>query len=136
MKQMRIVPPPRTADSWGEGHYGAPRGTRTHKGVDLNAAAGSKVLAASYGIVTKLGYPYGDDLSFRYVQITTASGHLERYFYLEPMVEDGDQVVEGEVIGKVQDLSQRYPGITSHFHFEVKQGNTFLNPELYLGESI
>uniref|UniRef100_G3P7I2 Uncharacterized protein n=1 Tax=Gasterosteus aculeatus aculeatus TaxID=481459 RepID=G3P7I2_GASAC len=35
----------RTSDSWGQGHYGARRGTREHKGLDIKCNDGSTVYA-------------------------------------------------------------------------------------------
>lgn len=103
-------------------------------GVDLACYPDSSVYAMNYGTVTKLGYPYGDDLSYRYVEITTG-GVKERYFYVFPLVSEDDTVYAGQLIGVVQDLSPRYPGITNHIHFEVKlddDDGDFINPEEYL----
>jgi murein DD-endopeptidase MepM/ murein hydrolase activator NlpD len=82
--------------------------------------------------VTKLGYPYGDDLQWRYVQITDASGFNHRTFYVEPLVRVGQRVEEDEPIGEAQDISQRYPaqGMKPHVHYEIKSGDgEYLNPE-------
>jgi hypothetical protein len=49
------------------------------------ARLGQDVLAATGGRVTNVGYPYGDDLSFRYVEITTNDGYVVREFYVQPV---------------------------------------------------
>lgn len=121
--------PVRGTDQHGSGAYGAPRGVRTHKGVDYAAWPGSAILSPVPGSITKIGYPYGDDMSFRYVEVTDALGRQHRFFYLDPIVSIGDTVVVDDELGQVQDLGKRYPGITPHCHYEIKHEGKFLNPE-------
>ena len=119
----------RGTDSWGQGHYGASRGDRTHKGIDYVAEVGAEVYPDVSGIVTKIGYPYSDDLSYKYVQISSGGYHY-RYFYLEPVVLVGQAVSPDTVIGTVQNLDRRYAGITPHVHKEVKdESGNYYNPE-------
>ncbi len=66
---IRILAKERVMDTWGSGHFGASRGERTHIGIDYACSPGSQILAPCIGEVTKLGYPYSNDLSFRYVEI-------------------------------------------------------------------
>lgn len=91
------------------------------------------------GVVTKIGYPYdplGNKGHARYVEVSDAGGALCRYFYVEPVVEVGHLLQEGEILGTCQDLNTMYPGITNHVHFEillyVKRRKVFLNPIQYL----
>lgn len=129
---MRVICPMRN-DAQGAGHFGAPRGSRTHLGVDYACTPGAAVLAVEAGVVTRLGFPYGDDLSYRYVEITDADGKRARYFYVLPAVDEGDPVDAGEEIGFSQALGRRYEGITEHIHFEVKDHNgAICDPEEYL----
>lgn len=123
---MFVVPKVRSLDRWGSGHYGAPRGNREHKGVDLAVDAGTRVYAHFDGEVTKIGYPYGDDLSFRYVQISK-DGLDHRYFYISPEVSKGDKVKTGDLIGVTQKLGNRYPEITEHFHYEIKKDGKYVD---------
>lgn len=109
----------RESDSYGSGHFGASRGGRTHKGVDLICPAGELVGAPVDGVVTKLGYPYAKHLEYRYVEITN-NGYAFRVFYVLPTVQVGDKVKTGDIIGESQDLQPLYPGITDHIHFEIK----------------
>lgn len=121
--------PTRKQDQHGSGEWHAPRGDHTHNGVDLVSPVGAELLAPVTGLVTKLGYPYADDLAFRYVQITVAGGDAHRLFYIEPLVEVGDQVEAGiTLVGIQQDLEQRYPGITNHVHYEIKRGDDYISP--------
>ena len=123
----------RIMDSWGGGEYGDSRGpSRTHNGIDFYLPVGTEVLPIKEGAVTKLGFCYSDDLSFRYVQVTTQEGINWRYFYLEPAVSVGDYVFNTTVLGTVQSLAKRYfddekGPIQSHCHDEIKQAGNYLN---------
>ena len=130
---MRVVPGDRGTDKYGSGAFKASRGKRTHNGIDKRVEPDTKIYHVSGGIVTKLGYAYSDDLSFRYVQIT--SGNIDyRYFYIHPCVKTGQTVTAENCIGTSQKLGDRYPGITEHVHFEVKLDGAIVNPGPYLGE--
>lgn len=124
-----IIPPTRGRDAQGAGYFGASRGTRKHNGVDFVSTPNEPVRAFLGGKVTKLGYPYSHDLSFRYVQVTKGDKHC-RYFYVSPTVEVGDEVEAGDMLGTCQELP--YDGITQHYHFEVKQRGAYLDPIKYL----
>jgi len=109
-------------DAHGSGEFGAPRGTHTHHGVDYACEAGTQILSPVAGVVTKLGYPYGDDLSYRYVEIDTGNGLYHRVFYVWPLVGVGIMVVPDDVIGEAQDIAQRYSHngqMNNHVHYEV-----------------
>ena len=132
MPAILVVVPERGRDSWGEGHFGASRGDRTHMGIDYAAVPGSVLISPITGQVTKLGYPYADDLSYRYVQVTDSLGRKHRWFYIEPGVTVGETVIaEFSSLGTVQDIVKRYPtphGMTPHFHYEVKDGTGYVDP--------
>jgi len=117
----------RTHDNFGSGEYGASRGTRTHNGEDFACLVGAGIFPVTAGKVTKIGYPYGDDKTFRYVQVTL-DDHDYRYFYIDPIVRVGDVVGTNTIIGFVQDLDKRYKGITPHCHFEVKVNGKHIDP--------
>ena len=138
---MLMKPPNRTSDKWGQGHFGAPRGSRTHKGIDFACHPGTAICAEMFGIVTKIGYPYDDDEDhdgkpdFTYVEIKDPRGSKARYFYVDPCVKVGDIIPTGQVIGITQRLGGKYPDITEHLHFEVKDKNgVFIDPSDYLGK--
>ncbi len=97
---------------------------------------GTEILSPVFGVVTKLGFPYSDDHSFRYVEITDDLGERNRVFYIKPTVKKGDKVqADQTVIGIAQDISSRYrdpskPPMKNHVHFEIidADGN-YINPE-------
>ncbi|WP_272962288.1 M23 family metallopeptidase [Alcanivorax jadensis] len=117
----------RGSDGFGSGHFGASRGGRSHSGFDLLCDAGVPLCSPVAGTVTKVGYPYGDDLSYRYVQVS-AGGYDFRTFYIEPSVAVGDKVDKCSVIGTGQSLGKRYPGIPNHIHFEIKKAGKYVDP--------
>lgn len=126
---IRIELNKRIPDSYGEGHFGASRGGRKHRGVDYSCLPNSKVLSPCSGIVSKIGYPYSDDLSFRYIEIASNSNHKLRVFYVSPSVEVGDIVDESTVLGLSQKLGVRYPGIGEHVHLEIRGKGKIIDPE-------
>ena len=140
---MKLIAPLRERDSYGLGHFGASRGKNSkgekinHNGIDHECVPGSQIFSPVEGEVTKLGYTYTNDLSFRYVQITTKEGYNVRVFYVKPFVSLGDYVTDNDIIGSSQKLGDRYPvdkdhplGISEHVHLEVKdlQGK-FIDPK-------
>ena len=132
---MRIIAPVRDHDTFGSGLYGASRdgGKRTHSGIDFACYPGSIILASSSGTVTKLGYPYKDDPTYRYVEVTDHDLRRFRYFYVKPSVSMNQMIIKGGAIGKSQELNRRYPGITEHVHLEIKdQNNEFLDPNDFI----
>lgn len=121
----------RGCDKWGCGDFGASRGSRTHKGIDFKANPGQVLLASVEGEVSKIGYPYSDDLSYRYVQVTTKEGLDVRYFYVEPIVRLGDRVNLLDQLGTVQDLGKRYEDMVNHVHIEIKKRGDYIDPKIY-----
>lgn len=119
-------------DSHGMGYFGAPRGGRTHKGVDFVAKPGEPVRSFMAGQVSKIGYPYADKPDFRYVEVRRINGDNLRYFYVSPTVVVGDQIDAGEMLGTCQELP--YPGITQHYHLEITVRGEFADPIKYLCE--
>lgn len=112
----------RGTDKYGSGVFGAARGGRAHKGVDLVCEKGDVIYSPVYGKVTKIGLPYGGDGpkgAKRYVEVE-ADGKFHRFFYVRPLVRVGQKIYQGSVIGDAQGLQDIYPGITDHIHYEIK----------------
>ena len=134
-----IVPPVRGVDKHGAGAYGASRGSRKHRGIDIACYAGSRLALISSGTITKIGYPYSPNDPkkghLRYVQVTDDYGYDIRYLYckLSIPLEIGVRVHSNQLILETQGLLDVYPGITDHFHFEVKDpSGKYINPKEYL----
>lgn len=124
---MKVKIPIRGSDAQGEGRFGAPRGGKTHRGVDMACYPGTEIYPVKEGIVTKIGYPYRNNYSLRYVQITDNEGLSWRYFYVEPVVELGDVVCPDTPLGVSQELP--YEDITQHCHVEIRDSDgNYLDP--------
>lgn len=118
----------RECDGQGCGHYGASRGARTHKGVDMACVPGTEVASPVTGQVTKLGWPYADKPAVRYVEIT-AEGYRFRLFYVSPSVKEGEFVQLGQTVGRSQKLESMERGGTQHVHFEImNEGGGYVDP--------
>ena len=112
--------------------FGAPRGGRSHAGVDLTEAPpwGSDpkipVVAAIAGSVLQERYKAGQTY-YSGMMIRGQDGHDQRYLHMEPGVKPGQEVNAGDQIGRLYD-----DGDNSHLHFEVyKNGKGGpLNPSL------
>lgn len=132
---LKFIAPERGTDRHGSGAWQARRGKRRHRGIDYAAPPGAQCLAVEAGTVTKLGYAYRDDLSYRYVEVTDALGYRARYFFVHPIVRVGAHVMPDDPLGTVQSLDRRYPGITEHVHFEVwNPDGERIHPETYMGK--
>lgn len=109
----------RGCDPFGCGSFGAPRGTRSHAGVDIVVTAGQKILSPIDGTVTRHPFPYGDDLKFTGIEIKN-SQYLVKIFYLQPTLNIGSKVKQGQQIGVAQNIASKYGStMTNHVHFEV-----------------
>lgn len=122
----------RGTDPAGSGAFGALRGARTHKGIDILCTPNKFVYPRVIGEISKLGWPYGGDLFWRYVEIKDFDGLRHRYFYVSPgQLAVGDKIGLDGSIGIAQDITIKYPdqGMQPHIHYEVidKQG-LFIDP--------
>lgn len=125
--------PKRGTDQWGSGNFRASRGNRTHKGIDYSCDPGIDIDCPVDGVVTKLGYPYGDDLKFRYVEVSEPGGFRHRHFYVLPTVRVGDKIKRGDKVGEAQDIAGKYSRpdktMTNHAHYEIKINSRYIDPE-------
>lgn len=128
-KLIRSIAPARGTDGFGSGDFGASRGKRTHSGIDLCVAAESEILSTVSGVVTRCGYPYQSDRSYRYIEITDYRGYRHRFFYVDPVLRVGDYAVaEKTIIGIAQNISAKYSSeskvMKNHVHYEILTGDT------------
>ena len=114
----------------GCGYYGARRRYGPHQGADYIATPGQDVVAITEGVIDKIGYPYANDLSYRYARIITPDGYVVRQLYVAPAsgVSVGTSVSAGQLIGTYQGLGKRYPGITEHVHVDIRHNGQLVNP--------
>lgn len=128
----------RGADIHGSGHYGAPRGSRTHKGLDVEVTPNTDVHAPFDCVITKHGIVYTDTSEYRYIEFkgvgSLFNDYRVRYMYVTPTAEVYGTFKKGTKIGVYQDIGKRYAGITPHTHIEVYSIKTgaVLDPTQFL----
>ena len=122
------------SDSAGDGHYGSPRGSRLHEGIDFECVPCDGIFMPVTGKLKRVAYPYSDK-SYSGVIINSDWCDI-KMFYFEPDLDlIGKVVRQGDIIGKAQDITIRYPdqGMTPHIHLAIT--NISKDPELYLKEA-
>ena len=104
---------------------------RTHDGIDIQAAAGTEVVAAAAGTVVSVDK--GGVLGTTVV-IEHPDGCVTTYASLqeELSVLAGDTVSAGQAIGTVGNTSLTEAGLGAHLHFSVSKDGASVDPETYL----
>jgi murein DD-endopeptidase MepM/ murein hydrolase activator NlpD len=98
-----------------------------HSGIDLAGPAGSKIFATADGRVAYTGHQgaYGNMVDIDHgFSIVTRYGHLSQI-----LVEDGQQVKKGQVIG-IQGATGRATG--PHLHYEVRFKDKPMDPRNFI----
>jgi len=119
-----------------EGPYSSPFGLRRffneqprrpHSGLDIAAAEGSPVKAATAGkVINTGGYFFNGNTVF----IDHGQGMITMYCHMNSIaVKAGQQVDEGEIIGTVGQTG-RVTG--AHLHWSVIMNNTMVDPLLFI----
>ena len=117
-------------DPTGHGYYGAKRGNRKHKGLDLVSPPKEVVNSLIDGVVTKIGYPYASNLTFRYVEVTNDTYRIRVMYIFPKNISVGDRVFEGQQIGETQDVAGFWnPRMKNHIHIEVYKNGLLTDPE-------
>lgn len=129
LEAIPSIPPVRSGISSGFGWRISPFGYREefHRGLDMPAPYGTRVVATAEGVVTFAGWngEYGRMVVIRHrYGFQTVYGHHSRL-----AVREGERVRQGQVIGYVGS-SGRSSG--PHVHYEVWEGGRPVNPALYL----
>ena len=128
----------RSRDAWGDGHFGASRdgGGRKHEGIDLAVWPGTPIFTPTGCKVVRRAMPYADDTRFEGVLLRIAEGvELKMLYVLPDPGVIGLDVAAGTLIGRAQDLREKYVGITPHVHVELWVGGVRVNPAQFLGVS-
>ena len=103
----------------------------THSGVDIEAPEDCQVLAVSEGTVTSI---FTDDRYGKSIEITHPGNLISIYANLSTteMVEVGDVVTPGQIIGGVGSTGLFESLEPSHLHFEMIKDGAYVNPEEYI----
>jgi len=98
-----------------------------HKGLDLVAPKGTRVLAPADGVVTKAGRQAGYG---KVIYISHGNGLSTRYAHLNGFaVRPGERVGRGDLIGYVGNTGR---SLGAHLHYEVLLNNTKVDPINYI----
>ena len=117
-------------DAHGSGAYGASRGSRSHKGIDVFTVPGDLVYASISGVV-KSTAPYTSpstsqaaiNTGVKIIGTGDYSGMTIYYFYVKPSSGIiGKGIEKGMSIGLALDITGAYPGITNHVHIQIGTG--------------
>ena len=105
---------------------------RTHDGIDVQAEEGAAVKTAAGGTVQSVT---DDELMGTTVVIDHEGGCSTRYSSLQKdvPVTAGQQVVAGEVIGRVGTTSAAESQMGPHLHFSVSRDGAVIDPRDYVG---
>ena len=101
--------------------------TRMHQGIDFAAPAGTPVLAAADGIVTRAGFAGGYG---RIIQLQHPDGTETRYAHLSGFargLRQGQQVSQGQVIGRVGSSGM---ATGPHLHYEITEAGRLVDPAI------
>lgn len=103
----------------------------THRGIDIKADMETEVKAASDGVVKSIKSDPRYGLS---VTIEHKDGFSTTYTCLveADQVQEGDNVKQGQAIGKVGNSGVFEVADGSHLHFEMTQNGKYINPEMYV----
>lgn len=106
-------------------------GSKNHKGIDIGATPagsyGDKIVASDAGTVTIASTQKGYG---KVIYIDHGNGYSTRYAHLNNYaVNKGDKVEKGQHIGDMGATGGNY---AVHLHFEIRKGETALNPEDFL----
>lgn len=106
---------------------------RTHDGVDIAAAAGDAVLAASAGTVLTVS---NDPMMGTTVVIGHSDGYETTYANLQtdPLVEEGESVSAGQAIGAVGTTAAAESAQGAHLHFAVTREGEAVDPQAFLDQ--
>lgn len=125
----------RGCDPKGCGHFGARRGTRTHKGYDFLAQPGEVVRSPIYGQLVRYAYPYAGDSTYKGVYIEGVGVHeglVVKMFYLQPKLAPGSALRPGQALGVAQDISRRWGAeMQPHIHLELYVNRQLVDPAPY-----
>ena len=117
-------------DPTGHGYYGAKRGNRKHKGLDLVSIPKEDVFSLIDGVVTKIGYPYAGNSVFRYVEVTNDTYRVRVMYIFPKDISVGDRIFTAQKIGEAQNIAKFWnPRMKNHIHIEVYKNGLLTDPE-------
>lgn len=103
---------------------------RPHLGVDLAAAAGTRIRAPALGVVTSVGWRIGYGMT---IELTHSGGVVTRYAHCRSvLVQRGDTIPMGQTIGTVGATGL---ATAPHLHFEVLVHGKAVDPIQFIAST-
>lgn len=114
------------SSEFGEREQTSPVVTEVHKGIDIGANTGTKIVAAMDGVVdiATTSSSYGNYIQITNKDVTTIYAHCNKLF-----VEAGEKVKKGQ---KIAEVGSTGASTGPHLHFEIKVSNRHINPRLVI----
>lgn len=100
---------------------------KLHKGIDIGAPTGAKIIASNEGKITTSAFnsSYGN-----YVIVNHGGGYMTVYAHMSKrLVSVGQYVAKGQTIGLVGSTGH---STGPHLHFEIRVNGTAVNPKKYV----
>ena len=125
------------SDSEGDGNYGAPRGNRSHRGIDITSVDGQGVVSPADGTAVNFT---GATTGYPIVDITPSDQSLNidliRILYVGPSSTNSGgryNVSQGGLIGNSVNLQGLgySNGVTPHVHIQIQSGGQWVDPTPY-----
>ncbi len=113
--------------------FGAPRGQRSHQGIDIMADRGTPLVAVNDGVIAKLSRAE-TSLGGVYVWLRRADGVQYYYAHMDAIAEGlevGTRISVGQVVGTVGNTGDARSA-PPHLHFEIRNAWTPINPYPHL----
>lgn len=109
------------------------RGRKMHEGLDLVTPGSYAVIALTKGVVSKVIDKHDESVSTGYgneIWIEHDNGLTSRSCHMKQgsLVEEGERVDEGEIIGYTGRTGYRVPKTTYHIHYEEYLGESRIDP--------
>ena len=107
-------------DSEGDGHLGASRGSRRHRGTDYLCVKNQDIVAPFDFRIVRVAYPKVD-LIMKGIMWEFGKSSGRMYYFIPHKDLIGKSVKEGQIIGTAQSVSEYYklPDMKDHIHFQV-----------------
>jgi len=112
--------------------FGAPRGNRTHQGIDIANSTGTPIYATANGKVIATGSRgnYGKTIMIYHGTDQDGKTYVTLYAHLNTInVSPGESVSQGETIGLMGSTGY---STGPHLHYEVRVNGTSVNPRHFL----
>lgn len=120
----------RGSDAYGSGqfHAGRTKGKNHHKhqGLDVQAKPNENIFSPIDGEIIRESDPYAPFSGIAIHGTGDYAGYEVKIFYVKGYF--CGPVKAGSMIGRAEDLSIKYPGITNHVHLEVRQKGKIIPP--------